>query len=252
MAYPGAFQMAYKDAQAWQAGDLTLGKLIGGLMIDTKSVAEYARMLNRLEQGKLDEFAHEYASIATRNANGRYATILRSANEQSPGGRTILGLLPYPRIAIQAMVNNGIKPAVTGYMTGNGRMFVDGMKSLMKYFAGTAIVGYGFKKVTGRFGEYAPIGTPLSYAPMSPGISTILEWFESSRQFMNEMQKEDGPTMDKMAKAFVSKATTDVARFIPMTQALIYYMNSKSRIVSRRILISSMLSEQHTRKSYMS
>ncbi|MFC1806282.1 hypothetical protein ACFL09_04795, partial [Planctomycetota bacterium] len=154
--------------------------------------------------------------------HGRYETPLRSALEQAPVGRLLVGLATYPRIVFDLAYRGAAQPmwdgAVAmreGQFSVGSRKFWEGFKSLLLLYAGSHLAAWLFWKVAGRR-AYNLLSTLLRYTPFSPGVDEIAELFAAVRD-IEIRAEEQGWASERTASAIVRLGGNTLELLIPIS-----------------------------------
>ena len=162
--------------------------------------------------------------------------MLRGVQEMGVTGRTLLGLMVFPRGVMNIALKNGIEPM----MSHQPRRFWSGVKTILKLIAGTTIADRISEKVTGR-SAYDLIQIVFGYSLLSPGASTIVDMFKQTSDIAYQGRSQDASASD-IAKRMLVAASSQLETFIPMCDVLIdeYKMRKEYEYVNLYTIARSM------------
>jgi len=169
-----------------------------------------------------------YAEMKTENLHFRYETSLRSAAEQRPGARQILGLVTYTRGVIEQGWYGGVKPIIEGVQTKSGNKVWQGVQSLIGLAAGMSAAKWLITTIAGRV-AYGLLQTPFGYTPLSPGLSKLASLAWRVSQVLRGADDDD-KTPDDTADALIKAFSDEAEMFIPMVSFYINYYESRNDV----------------------
>lgn len=232
--WPNLHQTAYRNVQKFVRGEIDGKAFWNNLDLDTLHLDERLEFDHLINQGRWRELVKLYAEYKTENIHFRYATPLRSIGEQTPSSRLIKGLLTFPRGTFEIMYQNGYKPFVQGFESGNYKQSYEGFKTILI----TTIMSRAARRllfaVTGVSGAYGVFDTVFRYSPLAPGIKRIADLFDATSDaiYLAEKNNEDIPTtVDRVLSQVVYQAEL----FIPMCDVLINRYKAQNDVYGVRL-----------------
>lgn len=177
MAWHVLYDASKRNMQDFSDGKISDGKMRRRLRLDTLDPSQANEIFQEIGRGNIRNAVNLYTSYKTENTHFRYEATLRSAAEQSQGGRAILGLVVFPRGVFNIAYKNGTLPLVEGLKTGDYNKAYEGLVSLLSLAVWSAIAREIYKKLTGKDSYGIP-----SYTPIDPGISMIQNMAEAAAQ----------------------------------------------------------------------
>ncbi len=231
--WPNLHQTAYRNVQQFVSGKIDGKTFWSRLDLDTLHLDQRLEMSRLMDEGRWREFVRNFAEYKTENVHFRYETALRSIAEQSPGGRATIGLMTFPRGTFEIMYQNGYKPFVQGFESGNYKQSAKGFKTITAGIIGSRVARWMLYGVTGRvaYGIFDTIG---QYSPMSPGVRRITDMFDATNEaiYMSEKNDEDIPTtVDRV----LNQVTYQAELFIPMCDVLIDRYEAQNNVYGVRL-----------------
>jgi hypothetical protein len=231
--FPGLYLMAKNNAVAYQNGEISFDKLMHRLRLNSQPTAFQNLMLKHLFSGNIKQFAKEYASVKTRNIHGRYDSKLRGLIEQTPGGKTFVGLITFPRIGAEILYQQGLKPMVEGTAEGDYKKAYQGLTTTLRFAIAAALVSSFFRRKLGRE-AYGPISTILHYTPFDPGASLIFD-LTNDLQYTIDKMTDEGRSMKDIAKGVMAVLGGRFEMFFPLAQSYINYYEAKNDVKGVRL-----------------
>lgn len=221
-AWPTMHQTAYRNAQQIIQGKISAEKFWHNLNMDNLHIDQRLEMHRLIDEGNWREIVKNFAEYRTENIHFRYDTALRSIAEQTPGGRAVMGLATFPRGTFEIMYQNGFKPFVQGFESGNYRQSYEGLKTIIMGIFGSRMARWMLYAVTGRV-AYGVFDTVTRYAPVAPGPRRIQELFDTINNIQWRAQ-EQGYDIAKTSDMIMAAVTYQSELFIPFCDvALDYY-----------------------------
>jgi hypothetical protein len=171
------YDTAQRNFREYAEGKISFNTLRKRIKFDNLNITQVNELLQDLDRGNLRTATKNYASYKTENTHFRYETTLRSAAEQRPGDRALLGLLVYPRGVFNLSYENGALPLVQGIKTGDWNKAYQALGSLLTLVIFSGIAREVLKAVTGKDSYGIP-----SYTPIDPGVSFLANMVDGANQ----------------------------------------------------------------------
>ncbi len=246
MAWPVLHQTAYRNVNQFMDGKISYQKLIRHLDIDTLHATQRLELKRLLDDGDLRSFVANYAEYKTENIHFRYETALRSVSEQTPTGRTLIGLATFPRGTFEIMYQNGIKPFIQGFETGNYQQSYKGLKAIIGGIFGSRAARWLLYGITGRI-AYGVFDTVTRYTPVAPGAARLQELFDDVSNAMWQAQEYD-KSIAETADDMMAVATGQLELFIPFCDVALDYYETKNDVYGVRLYS---LLKRNVRQQYL-
>jgi len=211
--WPVAHQIAYDGVQDFKAGKLSYRKLSNRLMLDALHPAQQLELIAALESKDYRKFVSRYAEIKTENTHFKYETPFRSAAEQTPAGRTWLGLMTFFRGVWEAAYQNGVKPFFRGVRNGNARQIYQGAKAMFGLYVGFQAANAICKGITGK-DAYDLWDVLTRYTPLAPGAAKVITVMGDIDKTQWQAKNENWPAK-KTAERIVNIIGENIEEFIP-------------------------------------
>ncbi len=225
VAWPNLHQAAYRNTEQFARGKISYNKLKANLDIDTLHVTQRLELKKLLDKGDVRSFIANYSEYKVENIHGRYSTPLRSLAEQTPADRLLLGLMTFPRLTFEILYQNGAKPFVQGFQTGNYKQSYAGLKVIISTFIGAAAATWSLDKITGKKAYDIP-ETIARYAPLNPGVNKIKEMFDDVNQIIYYASEND-KGIPEIAAAIVTSTLSNLELLIPFSDEGVAYYEAK-------------------------
>lgn len=226
---PVAYQMAHDAAREYSEGKITYKQLAARLRLDNLHVAQVMELQQHLGEGRYDKFIERVTEMKVENTHFKYETPFRSAAEQTPGSRSWMGLVTFPRGVFELMYQNGVRPVVRGIQSGNGRMVYEGLKTIAYLYAGSSVAKYLLYDLTGK-SAYGLWSTILAYGPLGPGPGKIVDFFDDVHKVIWRAEKGDW-TIARTADAIVTVGSRQLEMFLPLCDT---YINGYESLKDKR------------------
>ena len=233
MAWPMMHQTAYRNVQQFTKGKIPAKKLWSNLDIDTMHVSQRLELHRLADSENWREFVNNYAEYKTENIHFRYETALRSVAEQTPTGRVALGLATFPRGTFEIMYQNGIKPFVQGFQSGNYQQSYKGLKAMTMAIFGSRAARWLLYGVTGRV-AYGIFDTVFRYTPVAPGPAQVQDLFDDVSNAMWQAQENDKP-VEAVADSIMAAASNRLELFIPFCDVALDYYETHNDVYGVRL-----------------
>lgn len=244
-AWPLMHQTAFRNVQKFIKGDISYNKLNSRLDIDTLHVSQRLELDRLIDEGRFKEFVANYAEYKTENIHFRYETSLRSMAEQTPAGRTTIGLMTFPRGTFEIMYQNGVKASIQGFQTKNYKQAYKGAKTVIFAMAGSRAARGLLYGITGRV-AYGIFDTVFRYTPVTPGAARVKQMADDVSSIMWKAQEDNWP-VKKTAGAMLAAGTAQLELFIPFCDVYLDYYETRNDEYGVRLF--SLLKEK-SRKQY--
>ena len=233
LAWPTLHQTAYRNLEKFAKGKMTAKKLWNNLDIDTLHLSQRLELHRLLDKGNVRQFAANWAEYKTENIHFRYETSLRSVAEQTPGGKAWIGLMTFPRGTAEIMYQNGIKPFVQGYNSGNYRQSYKGLKTIMMSIFGSRAARWLLYGLTGRT-AYGVFDTIFRYTPVAPGAARVQQMFDdvSGILYLADENEKDIP---ETADAIMGAVSYQLELFIPFCDIALDYYETQNDVYGVRL-----------------
>jgi len=213
--WPIAYRMAERNITQFANGKIGIEKLWSRLAINSLTPGQSLELQALIDKGDYPRFMDRYAEYKVENIHFRYNPLLRGVQEMGVTGRTMLGLIVFPRGVFNIALKNGLEPM----MSKQPRRFWSGFKTILKLLAGTTIVDRLQKEISGK-SMYDFLGILFGYSLLSPGASNIIQLFDETSQaaYQGNMQgKPPQETAARMAKIAAGQLET----FIPLCDVML-------------------------------
>ena len=219
IAWWPAHQMAFDNVKAFRQGKISSAKLWRRLKIHTMT-PERKNILRKMILDNDDRgFINSYATDKVRNIHFVYDRVGRSLAEQETSNLPLIGLITWPRGAIDGYYQHAVKPIITGIYTHNGAQVYEGAKNLSSTVVGMVLAQSIMSNTIGTKGLVEPYGTygALSYSPVSPGLS----WMGKSAVLltMAATLHEKGETGEDIANKLIKTASGQLEYLLPLVDA---------------------------------
>ena len=212
MAWHTFYDAAKRNMRDFSDGKISDKVMRNRLRLDTLAPSQTNELLMEVGKGNIRNATVLYASYKTENTHFRYEATLRSAAEQTLGGRSVLGLIVFPRGVFNIAYHNGTLPLLRGLKTGDFDEAFQGLTSLLSLAVFSAITRKVLKSVTGKDSYGLP-----TYSIIDPGVAHIQNLAEIAAN-----AQDNGIT--KTAKLLSS----NLEFAIPMATSLVNMYESKN------------------------
>jgi len=226
LIWPVLYQSAYDNASAYLKGEISFNSLSRGLRLGSFPSSLQIELHQLLAKGKLNQFVEIYAESKVENIHFRYETALRSAAEQTVGGRLTVGLIAFPRGVYEILTRNGIRPFLSGIQDGNYNRAYQGLVTILSLMAGSWLAERLIKLITGK-GAYDLWDTIVRYTPLAPGAAKAKELFDDVGSVWYRAEKNDWP-VQKTADRLIAVSSKQLDMFLPLADVYINYYETQN------------------------
>lgn len=233
IAWPVLHQTAYRNVEKFANGKISYGKLMSNLDIDTLHTTQRIELKRLLDKGKVREFVANLAEYKVENIHGRYETALRSIAEQAPGGRAWLGLMTFPRLTFELLYQNGWKPFVQGFESGNYKQSYKGLKAILMTMFGSRVARWSLYTITGKK-AYDLFDTIFRYTPVAPGAARIRDMFDEVSNILYYADEND-KDIPETADAIMGAVSHQFELFIPFCDVALDYYETTEDVYGVRL-----------------
>ncbi len=233
LAWPTLHQTAYRNLEKFAKEKMSAKKLWNNLDIDTLHLSQRLELHRLLDEGNVRQFAANWAEYKTENIHFRYETSLRSVAEQTPGGKAWIGLMTFPRGTAEIMYQNGIKPFVQGFNSGNYRQSYKGLKTIMMSIFGSRAARWLLYGLTGRT-AYGVFDTIFRYTPVAPGAARVQQMFDDVSGILY-MAEEHDRSLPDTADAIMGAVSYQLELFIPFCDVALDHYETTNDVYGVRL-----------------
>ncbi len=233
LAWPTLHQTAYRNLEKFAQKKISAKKLWSNLDIDTLHLSQRLELHRLLDEGDVRQFAANWSEYKVENIHFRYETSLRSVAEQTPGGKAWIGLMTFPRGTAEILYQNGVKPFVQGFNSGNYRQSYKGLRTIIMSIFGSRAARWLLYGLTGRT-AYGIFDTIFRYTPVAPGAARVQQMFDdvSGILYMADEHEKDIPeTVD----AIMGAVSYQLELFIPFCDVALDYYETTNDVYGVRL-----------------
>ena len=179
-------QMAYSNLKALREGKIQDKQLWSRLSLDTLENPQKDVLMVLKENGQDRQFIRKYANMKTKNVHYAYDLNERTPVEQSAASRSILGVITWPRSAMENYVRLN-KNAIDGLHEGDMQKVRQATAGIIKYLAGFGVLGV----LTAKTGRDPWYGIWRSINPVGFVGSPQLSHLEETAQILSNVWDGD-------------------------------------------------------------